>query len=109
MVTAKGQTIDGVGLGLRWDFIDEILELKPALHAERAMRRSWAPSAWPLCATSACVSARSWSNAAGLLNAFEYGSVPAPRLTLTTTTLSFACSMFACCHRPSPWKWTMRS
>jgi len=31
MVTAKGQTIDGVGLGLRWDFIDEILELKPAL------------------------------------------------------------------------------
>ena len=31
MATAKSQTIDGVGLGLRWDFIDEILEQKPAL------------------------------------------------------------------------------
>lgn len=31
MATAKRSTIDGVGLGLRWDFIDEILALKPAL------------------------------------------------------------------------------
>ncbi|MBX3263891.1 MAG: DUF692 domain-containing protein [Labilithrix sp.] len=31
MTTARSRKIDGVGLGLRWDFIDEILEQKPAL------------------------------------------------------------------------------
>ncbi|MBX3213035.1 MAG: DUF692 domain-containing protein [Labilithrix sp.] len=31
MTEARSQKIDGVGLGLRWDFIDEILEQKPAI------------------------------------------------------------------------------